>query len=62
MMNKLNQNLKTITATKFGQTDTVNTEDSIIQGKPLSGLEFSLLIDQRNVDIRAERYGSYVVN
>ena len=61
MMNKLNQNLKTTTATKFGQTDTVNTEDSIIQGKPLSGLEFSLLIDQRNVDIRAERYGSYVV-
>ena len=61
MMNKLNQNLKTTTATKLGQTDTVNTEDSIIQGKPLSGPEFSLLIDQRNVDIRAEGYGSYVV-
>ena len=56
-MYKLNQNLKTTTATKFGQTDTIDIEDSIRQGKPLSGPEFALLIDQLNVDIRAEEYG-----
>ena len=56
-MYKLNQNLKTTTATKFGQTDTIDIEDSIRQGKPLSGPEFALLIDQLNVDITAEGYG-----
>ena len=56
-MYKLNQNLKTTVATKFGQTDAINIEYSIRQGKPLSGREFALLIDQLNVDIRAEGYG-----
>ena len=56
-MYKLNQNLKTSVATKFGQTDAFNIEYSIRQGKPLSGPEFALLIDQLNVDIRAEGYG-----
>ena len=56
-MYKLNQNLKTTTATKFGQTDTIDIEDSIRQGKPLSGPEFALLIDQLSVDITAEGYG-----
>ena len=53
----MNQNLKTTIATKLGQTDTTDIEDSIRQGKPLSGPEFALLIDQLNVDIRAEEYG-----
>ena len=51
---KLNQNLKTTIETKFGQADAINIEDCIRQGKPLSGPEFALLIDQLNVDIRAE--------
>ena len=57
LMYKLNQNLKTTVTTKFGQTETINIIDSIRQGKPLSGPEFALLIDQLNVDIRAEGYG-----
>ena len=56
-MNKLNQNLKRTIATKFGQTDTIDIDDNIQQGTPLSGPEFALLIDQLNVDIRAEGYG-----
>ena len=56
-MNKLNQDLKTTIATKFGQTDTIDIEDSIRQGTPLSRPEFALLINQLNVDIRAEGYG-----
>ena len=40
-MYKLNQNLKTTIATKFG----INIENSTRQGKPLSGPEFALLID-----------------
>ena len=53
----MNQNLKTTVATKFGQTDTINIEDSIRQAKPLSKPEFALLIDHLNVYIRAEGYG-----
>ena len=53
----MNQNFKSIIPTKFGQTDAINIGDSIRQSKPLSGLEFTLLIDQLNVDIRAEGYG-----
>ena len=56
-MYKLNQNLKTTLAAKFGQTDVIKIEDSIRQGKPLSGPEFALLIDHLNVGIRAEVYG-----
>ena len=56
-MNKLNQNLKRTITTKFGQTDTIDIDDNIQQGTPLSGPEFALLIDQLNVDIRAEGYG-----
>ena len=48
---------KTTIATKFGQADAINMEDSIRQGKPLSGPEFALLMDQLNVDISAEGYG-----
>ena len=56
-MYKLNQNLKTTLAAKFGQTDVIKIEGSIRQGKPLSGPEFALLIDHLNVGIRAEVYG-----
>ena len=38
IMYKLNQNLKTTIATKFG----INIENSLRQGKPLSGPEFAL--------------------
>ena len=57
IMYKLDRNLKTTIATKFGQTDTIDIEDRIRQGRPLLGLEFALLIDQPNVDIKAEGYG-----
>ena len=56
-MYKFNENLKTAIAKNFGQTDPINLVGSIKQGKPLSGPEFALLIDQLNVDIRAEEYG-----
>ena len=45
IMYKLNQNLKTTIATKFGQTDAFNIKDTIRQVKPSSGSEFALLID-----------------
>ena len=63
-MYKLDQNLKTTIATKFGQTDTIDTEDRIRQGRPLLGLKFALLIDQLNMDIKAKGYGiisSYLI-
>ena len=63
-MYKLDQNLKTTIATKFGQTDTIDIEDRIRQGRPLLGLEFALLIDQLKMDIKAEGYGiisSYLI-
>ena len=56
-MYKLNQNLKTTIATKFGQTNIIDIEDSIRQSKSLSGPKLALLIDQLNVDIRSEGYG-----
>ena len=38
--------------TKYGLTDTIVIEDSIRQGRPLSGPEFGLLIDELNVELR----------
>ena len=55
-MYKLNQNLKTTLAATFNQTYDFNIEDSIRRGKPLSGPEIAILIDQINVGIRAEGY------
>ena len=52
-MCKLNQNLKTTIAKKIG----ISIESNIRQVKSLSGPDFALLIDQLNVDIRAEGYG-----
>ena len=43
--------------TKFGPTDTIVIEDSIKQGRPLSGPEFGLLIDELNVELRKTDLG-----
>ena len=43
--------------TKFGLTDTIVIEDSIRQGRPLSGPEFGLLIDGLNVELRTTELG-----
>ena len=43
--------------TKFGLTDTIVIEDSIRQGRPPSGLEFGLLIDELNVELRTTVLG-----
>ena len=42
---------------KFGLTDTIVIEDSIRQGRPLSGPEFGLLIDELNVELRTTDLG-----
>ena len=44
-MHKLNNNQETRVMTKFGLTDTIVIEDSIRQGRPLSGPEFGLLMN-----------------
>ena len=43
--------------TKFGLTDTIVIEDSIRQGRPFSGPEFALLIDELNVKLRTTDLG-----
>ena len=43
--------------TKFSLTDTIVIEDSIRQGRPLSGPEFGLLIDELNVELRTTDLG-----
>ena len=50
--------------TKFGLTDTIVIEDSIRQGRPFSGPEFALLIDELNVKLRTTDLGiqqSYII-
>ena len=49
IMNKLNNNQETKVMTKFGLKDTIVIEDSNRQGRPLSGPEFGLLIDELNI-------------
>ena len=56
-MHKLNSNQETRVMTKFGLTDTIVIEDSIRQGRPLSGPEFGLLIDELNVELRTTDLG-----
>ena len=43
--------------TKCGLTDTIVIEDNIRQGRPLSGPEFGLLIDELNVELRTTDLG-----
>ena len=45
-------NQETQVMTEFGLTDSIVMEDSIRQGRPLSGPEFGLLIDELNVELR----------
>ena len=56
-MHKLSNNQETTVMTKFGLTDTIVIEDSIRQGRPLSGPEFGLLIDELNVELRTTERG-----
>ena len=43
--------------TKCGLTDIIVIEDSMRQGRPLSGPEFGLLIDELNVELRTTDLG-----
>ena len=51
-MLKLKQNRKTITLTKFGETKEIDIVDGIGQGKVLSGAEFSVLVDEIEVELK----------
>ena len=53
----LNSNQETRVMTEFGLTDTIVIEDSIRQGRSLSGPEFGLLIDKLNVELRTTDLG-----
>ena len=57
IMHKLNNNQETRIMTKFGLIDTIVIKDSIRQGRPLSGLEFGLLIDELNVELQTTELG-----
>ena len=57
IMHKLNNNQETRVMTKFGLTDKIVIVDSIRQGKPLSGSEFGLLIDELNLELRTTDLG-----
>ena len=57
IMHKLNNNQETRVMTIFGLTDTIVIENSIRQGRPLSGPEFGLLIDELNVELRTTDLG-----
>ena len=57
IMHKLNNNQETRVMTKFGLIDTIVIKDSIRQGRPLSGLEFGLLIDELNVELQTTKLG-----
>ena len=49
---KLKQNRKTIIQTKFGETKEIDIVDGIGQGKVLSGAEFSVLVDEIEVELK----------
>ena len=52
LMHKLNKNQETRVMTKFGLTNKIVIEDSVRQGRPLSGPEFGLLIHELNEELR----------
>ena len=52
-MLKLKQNRKTTMLTKFGETKEIDIEDGIGQEKVLSGPEFSALVDEIEVELKA---------
>ena len=43
--------------TKYGPTNEIEIENGIIQGKVLSGPEFGALVDEVEVELRAEELG-----
>ena len=51
IMHKLNNNQAARVMRKFDLTDTTVIENSIRQGRPFSGPEFGLLIDELNVEL-----------
>ena len=53
IMLKLKQNRKTTILTKFGETKEIDIVDGIGQGKVLSGPQFSALIDETEVELKA---------
>ena len=52
-MLKLKPKRKTTKLTKFGETKEIDTVDGINQGKVLSGPEFSVRIDEIEVELKA---------
>ena len=52
IMLKLKQNRKTTILTKFGETKEIDIVDGIGQGKVLSGAEFSVLVDEIEVELK----------
>ena len=57
IMHKLNSNQETRVMAKYGLTNTIVIENSIRQGRPLSGPEAGLLIDELNVELRKTDLG-----
>ena len=64
-MHKLNNNHEARVMTKFDLTDTTVINNSIRQGRPFSGPEFGLLIDELNVELWTTdlgvRYGFIII-
>ena len=52
----LKQNRKTTTLTKSGETKEIDIIDDICQGKVLSGTEFSALVDETELELKALRF------
>ena len=56
-MNNLCQDQFITINTKYGPTNKIETENGIRQGKVLSGPEFGALVDEVEVELRANRTG-----
>ena len=56
-MLKLKQNRKTTILTRFGKTKEIDIVDGIGQGKVLSGPEFSALVDEIELELKAVGLG-----
>ena len=52
----LKQNRKTTILTKSGETKEIDIIDDICQGKVLSGTEFSALVDEIELELKAVRF------
>ena len=56
-MLRLKQNSKTTILTRFGKAKEIDIVDDIGQGKVLSGPEFSALVDEIEVELKAVGFG-----